>query len=174
MTKKFIYGWSCFHVWQASLYISMRVYNLNQSSYIIYILNIVYNSCRSVVKLGIHRAVGIMYWILFYFNALAPNITHTHIHKPIYPYIHVIHIVIPKKLSVMWFYMALLCSQGLNYGLVQIYTGIYFWCKIIKNGLIDYGICIDKICSTILIMSMLVLQMVLKFDCELHMHIVVA
>jgi hypothetical protein len=74
MTKKFTYGWSCLHVWQASLYNIMRIYNLNQSSDIIYILNILCNSFRSVVKLGIHRPVSITCWILFYINHLAPNV----------------------------------------------------------------------------------------------------
>ena len=41
----------------------------------------------------------------------------------------------------------------------------------VKNGWADDGVCIDEICSKILIMkSMLVLQMVLKFDHELHIH----
>ena len=45
----------------------------------------------------------------------------------------------------------------------------------VKNGLADDGVCIDEICSKIQIMrSMLVLHMVLKFDCEVHMHIGVA
>jgi len=61
MTKKFTYGLSCLHVWQASLYNSMRIYNLNHFCDIVYILNILCNSFRSVVKLGIHRAVGITY-----------------------------------------------------------------------------------------------------------------
>lgn len=45
----------------------------------------------------------------------------------------------------------------------------------VKNGLADDGVCIDEMSSKIPIMkSMLVLQMVLKFDRELHMHIGVA
>jgi len=45
----------------------------------------------------------------------------------------------------------------------------------VKNGLTDDIMCIDEVCSKIPIMkSMLFLQMVLKFDCELHMHIGVA
>jgi hypothetical protein len=45
----------------------------------------------------------------------------------------------------------------------------------VKNGLADDGICLDEICSKMPIMSsMLVLQMVLKFDCELNIHIGVA
>jgi hypothetical protein len=42
----------------------------------------------------------------------------------------------------------------------------------VKNELADDGICIDEIWGKIPIMkSLLVLQMVLKFDHELHMHI---
>jgi len=42
----------------------------------------------------------------------------------------------------------------------------------VKKEVADDGICIDEICGKIPIMKIvLVLQMVLKFDHELHMHI---
>jgi len=42
----------------------------------------------------------------------------------------------------------------------------------VKNELVDDGICIDEICGKIPIMkNMLFLQMVLKFGREFHMHI---
>lgn len=73
----------------------MRVYNLNQSSDIIYILNILRNSFRSVVKLGIHRAVGITYLILFYINLSAPNV----LSECVCVCMCIMHIVMPKKLN---------------------------------------------------------------------------